>query len=270
MEKSALQSDVIFIALGAIGLGIVCLVFGELGRPWQPVPAWMPLRTPLTYLCAGMIIGAGAAALTKRWRLYGLVGLGAIFALWALLLKTPVILSAPAVLGAWLGFAEASSLAIAALMAASSISGTASQAVFGGLRIGFGLCVIIFGLCHYAYVDITASMVPDWLPARQFWAYLTGTGHIAAGIALVTGVAVVLAARMLGLMMGSFVLLVHLPDTIAQPGGLSAWTIQFIALLLAGGAWLVAGVLARHADLSPRSRLQSALLALASARPKGS
>lgn len=268
MEKSDLQSDVLFYALGAIGLGAVCLFFGELARPWQPVPAWMPFRTPLTYFCAVLILGAGVAALTKRWRLCGVVGLAVIFGLWALLLKTPVILSAPAVLGAWLGFAEAISLAIAALMAATSMSGIGRQAVFGSLRIGYGLCVIIFGLCHYAYVDITASMVPDWLPERQFWVYLTGTGHIAAGIALSAGVMVALAARMLGVMMGSFVLLVHLPDTIAQPGGLTPWTIQFIALLLAGGAWLVGGVLARDAETSPPSRLHSALLAIASRRPR--
>lgn len=246
MEKRGLQPDVLFYALGAIGLGLTGLAFGDFARAWQPVPAWMPFRTALIYLSAALILGAGGAALTTRWRLGGVAALGITFAAWALFLKTSVIMSAPLVLGVWLGFAEACSIAIAGLMAASCISGVGGGNAVTGLRIGYGLCAIVFGLCHYVYVDITASMVPEWLPERHFWAYLTGTGHLAAGFALVSGVLTRLAARMLGLMMGSFVLLVHLPDTIANPTGLAPWTIQFIALTLAGAAWLVGGVLARQ------------------------
>lgn len=259
MDKRGLQSDVLFLALGAIGLGLTCLAFGDLARPWQPVPRWMPLQTPLTYLIGGLILAAGLAALAPRWRLGGITALGLIFVVWALLLKTPVIMSAPSVLGAWLGFAEASSIAIAGLLAAASLSGVGGSGALVGLRVGYGLCAIIFGLCHYVYADITASMVPAWLPEQLFWAYLTGTGHLAAGFALVSGVLARLAVRMLGLMMGSFVLLVHLPDTIAHPTQATAWTIQFIALSLAGGAWLVGGVLSDQSAELPQSRLWLAI-----------
>jgi len=248
MEKRGLQPDVLFYALGAVGLGLTALAFGDLARAWQPVPAWVPFHAPLTYLTAALILGAGVASLASRWRLVGIAALGIIFAAWALLLKTAVIIGAPLVLGAWLGFAEASSIAIAGLMAASCISSVGGGKAVTGLRVAYGLCAIVFGLCHYVYVDITASMVPEWLPERHFWAYLTGTGHLAAGFALVSGVLTRLAARMLGLMMGSFVLLVHLPDTITNPTGLAPWTIQFIALMLAGAAWLVGGVLARQGE----------------------
>lgn len=259
MENRGLHPDVLFYALGAVGLGLTGLVFGDFARQWQPVPSWMPLRAPLTYLGAGLVLGAGLAALTPRWRLRGIAALGFIFAAWALLLKTPTILAAPSVLGAWLGFAEASSIAIAGLMAASSLSGVGAPGALAGLRIGYGMCAIVFGLCHYVYADITASMVPAWLPERHFWAYLTGTGHLAAGFALVSGVLAGLAARMLGLMMASFVLLVHLPDTVAHPNGIAVWTIQFVSLLLAGGAWLVGGVLARHAEQLSLSQLGQAV-----------
>lgn len=246
MDRRGLQSHVLFYALGAIGLGLTGLAFGELARQWQLVPSWMPIRGPLTYLSATLILVAGIAALTPRWQLGGIAALGFIFTAWALLMKTPTTMAAPTVLGAWLGFAEASSIAIAGLMAASSLSGAGGARALVALRIGYGLCAIVFGLCHYVYADITAAMVPEWLSERHFWAYLTGTGHLAAGFALVSGVMASLAARMLGLMMASFVLLVHLPDTVANPTGLAAWTIQFIALTLAGAAWLVGGVLARQ------------------------
>lgn len=270
MEKSDLQADVLFYALGAVGLGLTGLVFGDFARQWQPVPAWVPLRAPLAYLCAAFIIGAGAAALIPRWRLAGVAALGIFFAVWTLLLKTSVIFAAPLVAGAWLGFAEIGSLALAGLMAASSLRGTGGAGALVGLRVGYGLCAIVFGLCHYVYSDITASMVPEWLPERLFWAYLTGTGHMAAGLAIISGVMARLAARMLGLMMGSFVLLVHLPDTIAHPTSHHAWTIQFVALTLAGGAWLVGGVLTRHAIKNPMPDLWSAVREAAAPRRYGS
>ena len=127
MDKRALQPDVLFYALGAVGLGLTGLTFGDFARQWQPVPAWVPLRAPLAYLSAAVIIGGGAAALMTRWRLAGLTALGIFFAIWTLLLKTPVIMAKPAIVGAWLGLAEIGSLAIAGLMAASSLSG------FGGV-----------------------------------------------------------------------------------------------------------------------------------------
>ncbi len=255
MDKRALLPDVLFYALGAVGLGLTGLAFGDFARQWQPVPAWVPLRAPLAYLSAAFIISAGAAALIPRWRLAGLTALGIFFVVWTLLLKTPIIMAKPAIVGAWLGFAEIGSLAIAGLMAASIMSGFGGASALSGLRVGYGLCALVFGLCHYVYADITASMVPEWLPERHFWAYLTGTGHIAAGLAIASGVLAGLAARTLGLMMGSFVLLVHLPDTIAQPTTHAAWTIQFVALTLAGAGWLVGGVLARQGVKHPMPKL---------------
>ena len=270
MDNRDLHRDTPYYALGAMGLGITFLAFGELAPPWHPVPSWMPWRVPLSYASAGLIVGAAIACLISSWRLLGITALGIIFALWALALKTAPIMTAPSVPGAWLGFAEAGSLAIAGLMAASSLSKVGGLGALVGLRIGYGLCAIVFGICHYVYADITASMVPDWLPASHFWAYLTGTGHLAAGLALVFGLLARLAARMLGLMMGSFALLVHLPDTIANPTGLAAWTVQWIALALAGGAWLVGGVLVREGLETPMIGLLSAYAEAISPKRYGS
>lgn len=259
MGKRDLQPDVLFYALGATGLGLTGIAFGEFALQWQPVPAWVPLRAPLAYLSAAFLLCGGLAALSRRWSLAGLFGLGIFCGLWSVTLKTPAIIGAPSALGAWLGFAEISSLAIAGLMAASSMSGYGGAPALKGLRIGYGLCAMIFGLCHFVYADITASMVPEWMGLRHFWAYVTGAGHLAAGLALVSDVLARLASRMLGLMMASFVLLVHLPDTIAFPTSHAAWTIQFVALMLAGGAWLVGGILNRQAEGQPLSRLWLAI-----------
>src|SRR3990170_2884654 len=103
MDKRTRQPGPLLFSLGAPGVGLTGLAFGDYARQWQPVPAWVPLRDPLTYLTAGLILGAGVAALTPRGRIFGVTALGVTFALWTLLMKTPVAISAPAVLGAWLG-----------------------------------------------------------------------------------------------------------------------------------------------------------------------
>jgi hypothetical protein len=44
------------------------------------------------------------------------------------------------------------------------------------------------GLSHLLYADATAQLVPSWLPLRHGWAYVTGAGHVAAGVAIVLGI----------------------------------------------------------------------------------
>ncbi len=88
-------------------------------------------------------------------------------------------------------------------------------------------------------------MVPGWLPQRLFFAYLTGAGHLLAGIALVTGVLPRLAATLEAVMMSCFVLLVHIPMVLwhkAGEGHLN-WTLLFVASSLASSAWAISGAL---------------------------
>ena len=66
-------------------------------------------------------------------------------------------------------------------------------------RILFAIPWIVFGIQHYMYADFVATLVPAYMPARIFWAYLTGTAMIAAGISFVIGVKVRLAATLLGI-----------------------------------------------------------------------
>jgi len=103
----------------------------------------------------------------------------------------------------------------------------------------FGLCAVIFGLAHFGYAKFTASMVPAWLPAPLAWAYLTGVGHMAGGLALIAGVLSRLAATLLAAMYATFVLILHLPRVIADPTSRLEWTMLCIALSLTGAAWIV-------------------------------
>jgi len=104
-----------------------------------------------------------------------------------------------------------------------------------------GVCLLMFGLAHFLYLDFTASMVPAWLPGGQkFWAAATGAAHLAAGIAFLSGVKARLAAILLTTMFAVFSLLVHLPLLLADPHHHLSWVMNAINLALTGAAWSIA------------------------------
>jgi uncharacterized membrane protein len=110
--------------------------------------------------------------------------------------------------------------------------------------IMMGICLLMFGLAHFLYLDFTASMVPAWLPGGQkFWAAVTGAGHLAAGIAFLTGVKARLAAIALTVMFAVFGALVHLPLLLADPHSHFNWVMNAINLALTGVAWALATLL---------------------------
>jgi uncharacterized membrane protein YphA (DoxX/SURF4 family) len=89
-------------------------------------------------------------------------------------------------------------------------------------------------------------LVPKWLPPTQeFWTYATGVGHIAAGLALLTGIQARLAAILLTVMFASFTPLVHLPMLLADPANHFNWSENALNLALTGAAWVMADSLAR-------------------------
>jgi uncharacterized membrane protein YphA (DoxX/SURF4 family) len=100
---------------------------------------------------------------------------------------------------------------------------------------------VLFGAAHFVYLNLTVPLVPEWLPpGREFWAYATGVGHIAAGVALLTGVQARLAAMLLTAMYASFIPLVFGPVLAADPSSHFRWTEAATTLALVGVAWVAA------------------------------
>ena len=113
-------------------------------------------------------------------------------------------------------------------------------------QLAFGICALIFGTAHFVYMNLTAPLVPKWLPPTQeFWAYATGVAHIAAGVAILTGVQARLAAILLTIMFASFTVLVHVPMLLATPSDHWIWNENAVNIALIGAAWVVADSLAR-------------------------
>jgi uncharacterized membrane protein YphA (DoxX/SURF4 family) len=111
---------------------------------------------------------------------------------------------------------------------------------------------VLFGGAHFFYMNLTAPLVPKWLPpSGEFWGYATGVAHIAAGVAILTGIRARLAAILLTIMYAAFTPLVHLPMLVANTSSHWIWSENVLNLILTGIAWVVADSLAgkKHAQI---------------------
>jgi uncharacterized membrane protein YphA (DoxX/SURF4 family) len=235
--------------LGVIALGMVCLAWGDFD-PGQPVPKDFPGRSALAYAAAAFMLVAGAAVEWRRTVAWAAAALTAYYALIVVVLMNGrVVLAHYAEFGSYSGAAE--QLAITAggliLYAASARIDAALAARLTRLgQLAFGVCALLFGGAHFFYMNLTAPLVPKWLPPTQeFWAYATGVGQIAAGVAILTGVQARLAAILLTAMFASFTPLVHVPMLLADPHSHMNWSENALNLALIGTAWVVADSLVR-------------------------
>lgn len=226
---------------GALLLGAVGIWFHDFAMQWQPVPAGIAGRTALAYVSGALLIIGGAAILSRRGERAGALLLASFYWLWMLGLNLPVAVKSFMHIGAWNSPAEITFLAAGgtALVATSAVAGKLRSMLGLAARIVAGLCAIVFGFAHFNYIDFTASFVPAWIPGKVFWAWATGAGHLAAGIALVSGIKARLAATLLAGMMGSFVVLLHIPRVVAAPDLHIEWIMLAIASSLTGAALLI-------------------------------
>ena len=235
--------------LGVMALGMVCVAWGGFD-PGQPVPKEFPDRTALAYAAAVFMIVAGAAVEWRRTAAWGAAALSAYYTLIVVILMNGrVVLAHYAEFGAYSGAAEQLAIAAAALIvyAASAKIDVALAVRLTRLgQLAFGVCALLFGGAHFFYMNLTVPLVPRWLPPTQeFWAYATGIGHVAAGVAILTGVQARLAAILLTVMFASFTPLVHVPMLLADPSSRTNWSENALNLALIGAAWVVADSLAR-------------------------
>jgi uncharacterized membrane protein YphA (DoxX/SURF4 family) len=235
-------------ALGVMAVGMACLAFGEFDSG-QPVPENFPARTALAYAAGALLMVAAAAVQWRRTAAWGAAALTTYYVLFVVILMNGRLL-----LTDYAVFLTYENIAIQLSIAAGGLIVYATTARIDAAlaarltrlgRLAFGVCALVFGGAHFVYMNLTAPLVPKWLPPTQeFWGYATGVGFVAAGAAIVTGVQARLAAILLTAMLASFALLVHEPMLLANHSIHYNWTESAENLAVIGAAWVVADSLA--------------------------
>lgn len=235
--------------LGLMAMGAVCLAWGKFD-PSQVVPKNFPDRTLFAYAAALFMLVAGAAVLWRRTATWGAAALAFYFTfVVAILMDGRGVIAHYTEFGSYSNIAEQIAIAAAALIVYAShanIDAAPAHRLTRAGQIVFGICAVLFGGAHFFYMNLTVPLVPKWLPPNQvFWAYACGIGHIAGGIAIITGVQARLAAILLTIMYASFTPLVHIPTVLGQPSVYFNWTENALNIALTGAAWVVADSFAR-------------------------
>ncbi|MXV51553.1 DoxX family membrane protein [Pedobacter sp. HMF7647] len=111
------------------------------------------------------------------------------------------------------------------------------------LRALFALPFVVFGVFHFMNASQMQAAVPSYLPQPIFWVYGTGVCMILGGIALIINKFAKLAGYLLGLLLLSFIIMVHVP------GLMKGDQMEIIAILkdfsLMAGAMFIANFSAK-------------------------
>ncbi|HLJ37557.1 MAG TPA: hypothetical protein VKT54_04015 [Steroidobacteraceae bacterium] len=232
-----------------IGLGILGLVKGGFVAIWQPVPKGFPAREALAWLCTLVSLACGIGLFWRRTASAAARLLFVYLLVWSLVFKARFILLAPLVEGTYQSCGENAVLVAGAwvLYAWFASDGDRKRLRLGsgdsgvrGARVLYALALIAFGLSHFAYLELTAPLVPAWLPWHVGWAYGTGAAYLAAGLAIVLNVSARLAAVLSTVQMGGFTLLVWVPMMMAGTATASQMGEFVVSWALTAAAWVVA------------------------------
>ncbi|MGN6514491.1 MAG: hypothetical protein ACTHLR_01480 [Rhizomicrobium sp.] len=233
--------------LGTIALALLCLIWGDFNNG-QPVPKHFPARTELAYAMAALMLVAGIAIQWRKTASWAAAALTTYYGIVVVaLMGGHLALKYPGLYLVYESLAEQLAITAGALIIWASFANLDDARAARIIRAGqilFGLCAIVFGGAHFAYMNMTAPLVPKWLPPSQiFWGYATGVFHIAGGLAIVANIRARLGATLLAIMYALFTPLALVPELLATPT-FFAWTENATNLILIGVAWVVADSLA--------------------------
>jgi len=250
----------LIFAVAWVALGIESLVYGT---PVMRLEAWgkdWPGAMAVGYASGVIVLLAGIGLMwAERAKLSASI-LAVVTLLWTVGLHLTRLVPTITQGIHWSGFAEcfsvfAAAWVLASIMPPRLITNAWDRIIDNGIPIGricFGLSLLIFGAMHFVYHDFTASFIPDWFPDRSLLATLTGLAHMAAGLAILSGVLARLGATLAGIMYLSWVLVLHLPRVVAAPHDPFEWNGVFVASMLSGAAFIVAATFIKSAEGEPK------------------
>ena len=239
----------ILFALSVVASGIYQLVTGRLVNliPINPahVQPWQ------AYLLGGLLVLIGVGLLVRRTVSAAAITLG-------------MLLLVCLGLGLWVALAHASlgyvwvdPLMILAIIGGVGLAAVRRDASAGGAleRVfemtarfapwALGAFLFYCGVTHFPYAKYVAGLIPPWIPGHMFWTYFAAIALIAGGIGVVVPRTARLAATLSGIMLFSWVFLVHIPLAISTHT-VSEVSRGFQALQDSAVAFMLAGVSRVH------------------------
>lgn len=236
-------------ALALVGSGLLLLLHGDLGatgEAWRMGPS---AHTALGYLRVAVFIACGAGLLWRRTAAYAARALLGYELLWMLAFKLREVAAAPLSGLPYESWAESAVMIAASWILYAGLTKGMDKMHMRfatgatGIRIAcvfYGLAMLGFGQAHFTYLDLTAPLVPAWLPWHVAWAYGFGATYIGAGVGVLGGLCARWAATLSAVQMSLFTMLVWVPVVASPHADAGQWGEFTGSLLFALAGWVVA------------------------------
>src|SRR5258708_457997 len=244
----------IFFGIAIAVMGLLTVYYGDF--PYMLIPPkhkWIPGIAVLTYISGALLVLAGASIVFVKKIGTASLLLGGVLLLIFCFYFIPYQLIASSNymhFGDWENAAKELALASGALVIAGCYSEKNENPLIRFLSkltplgaIFFSLTIISFALDHFLYAKEAADYVPSWVSYHVFWIYFTGTALLASGLAIIIKVKATLAATLLGSMIFTWFVILHIPRIIVSPVAYLGSEIAsaFLAFAYSGIAFVIAG-----------------------------
>jgi uncharacterized membrane protein len=248
--------------LATIFAGILDLIWGDFDAGHQPIGAlgvYIPGRAMFAYITGTWMILAGSAIFWRRTVRMGALGMAIIYLIFGMF-SLPRFYTMPhrfgfhvtLILGVFGEMLQqfivvAGCVVLYASFAPPASTWTAKAPLVA--RLTFGLSGVLFGLGHFTNRKGLVHMIPQWMPfGAPFWILISGIGFMLAGLAILSGILNVLAARLFALMLLVFEVAL-VPIIFGYPHVHQAWGASAYNLAVAGAVLIfAASITSRHAQ----------------------
>jgi len=232
--------------LGLIGFGAANFVVGDFvaGR----APAWpvgIPGQIAWAYLTALVLIAAGVCIVTGRSAVRAALVAAGLIAAWALVRQLPHALADQQFGGAWTNLGKALAFSGGLVGVAGSFTLASPDSTDADIyrawtmrvvgRLSLAAFLVASGVQHFLFTPFVATLVPAWIPEPVFWTQAAAVALIAGGVGLVIAVTSRLAATLVGLMVLTWLFVLHIPRVLTI-NDQNEWTTAIEALMVSGVA----------------------------------
>jgi len=223
-----LKSGRYLYGLALIAFGILQFINDIFVVGRAPTWEWATASNATTwaYVSGALLVAAGVAVLVNKKARTAASIVGILILLGPVIRFIPVVLADKNFGGDWTNFFKSLALAGGSFIIAGSIPRESiAKNTFNDLisklipagRFLIAAFFIVGGIQHFMFAEFVTTLVPAWIPGKLFWTYFAGIALLAAGAGLIIPGTVRLAALLSGLMIFTWMLILHIPRALASP-----------------------------------------------------
>jgi uncharacterized membrane protein len=235
-----------FYSIALIAFGLQHLAHGDfVTRVVLSWPGWIPGPPLAAYVIGVVLIGAGISILSSWQRPEIALATGVLLLLSFAFLSLPRAVMDCHWCGQWTSAGKTLALSGGAFLVGATLPRPARGPAWAWVagRVLFAQFLLLAGIQHFIWAGGVSGLVPAWIPHHLFWTYFAGSALAAGAVGILVPKTIRIAGALTGLMIFSWVFLVHLPLAVKFGGTQNGnqITAMFEALAFSGMAFMIAG-----------------------------